>query len=135
MVSPIIGLKATSEILPIVWLFGRYSEFSPLSTFTMAKHLLLNTNSLGIAKLIKGRGKISRDSYLDRSLDFVFIDASHSLADTESLLRAYLPKVKVGGVIAGHDFTAEFPGVVEAVSRVLDDALRVGNSFVKRIAP
>lgn len=38
------------------------------------------------------------------SLDFVFIDGSH---DTESVcadIDAWFPKVKVGGIIAGHDY-------------------------------
>ena len=109
------------------------SEFSPSSTFTMAKHFLLNTNSLGIANLVKSKGQTFAKTYLDRSLNFVFIDAAHSLEDTETMLRAYVSKIKVGGVIAGHDFTDEFPGVVEAVRRVLGDAHRVGNSFVKQI--
>jgi hypothetical protein len=41
----------------------------------------------------------------DGSLDFVYIDASHLLADVVSDIAAWEPKVRSGGIIAGHDFT------------------------------
>lgn len=42
--------------------------------------------------------------YLDDSLDFVFIDAGHTFADVDADIKAWLPKVRPGGMIAGHDF-------------------------------
>jgi len=55
----------------------------------------------------------------DRSLDFVFIDASHEYEDVKQDICAWMPKVKYGGVIAGHDYYLEqenyFPGVKKAV--------------------
>jgi hypothetical protein len=48
-------------------------------------------------------------NYEDGSLDFVFIDASHVLEDVARDIDAWLPKVKKGGLIAGHDFCA-YPG-------------------------
>lgn len=39
----------------------------------------------------------------DRSLDFVFIDADHSLAAVKQDIADWLPKVKGGGLISGHD--------------------------------
>jgi tetratricopeptide (TPR) repeat protein len=55
----------------------------------------------------------------DDSLDFVFIDASHEYEDVKKDIAAWLPKVKVGGVIAGHDYylgdNDYFPGVKQAV--------------------
>lgn len=43
------------------------------------------------------------ENFGDRALDFVFIDAGHDYGSFSADLRAWLPKVKVGGVIAGHD--------------------------------
>lgn len=48
--------------------------------------------------------------------DFVFIDAAHDFTNVASDLRAWWPKVKSGGVLAGHDYCEEFPGVEKAVT-------------------
>jgi hypothetical protein len=40
----------------------------------------------------------------DRSLDFVYLDADHGLAPLINDLAAWTPKVRVGGILAGHDF-------------------------------
>jgi len=58
--------------------------------------------------------------YEDESLDFVFIDASHEYEDVKNDILAWLPKVKKGGVIAGHDYSDAWPGVVNAVHEVFD---------------
>ena len=42
--------------------------------------------------------------YADESLDFVFIDAAHDYESVTKDLKAWYPKVKKGGVIAGHDY-------------------------------
>jgi hypothetical protein len=43
-------------------------------------------------------------SYRDESLDFVFIDASHEYQDVLDDINAWMPKLKIGGTIAGHDY-------------------------------
>lgn len=53
--------------------------------------------------------------YKDDSLDLVFLDAAHDFADVTADLNAWFPKVRTQGIIAGHDFTASWPGVVRAV--------------------
>jgi hypothetical protein len=40
----------------------------------------------------------------DRSLDFVFIDGNHSYEAALQDLQLWSPKVKVGGLITGHDY-------------------------------
>ena len=40
----------------------------------------------------------------DDSLDLVFIDADHTAAWVQKDLDAWVPKVRPGGVIAGHDY-------------------------------
>jgi len=43
--------------------------------------------------------------YHDASLDFVFIDAAHDYESVKKDIIAWFPKIKKGGVIAGHDYT------------------------------
>ncbi len=40
----------------------------------------------------------------DGSLDFVYIDADHSYANVVADIASWAPKVKKGGVLAGHDY-------------------------------
>lgn len=40
----------------------------------------------------------------DNSIDFVFIDASHEYEDVKNDILQWYPKIKVGGVLAGHDY-------------------------------
>ena len=42
--------------------------------------------------------------YPDGSLDFVFIDASHEYEDVLDDIKAWMPKVKPTGILAGHDY-------------------------------
>lgn len=40
----------------------------------------------------------------DGSLDFVYIDAAHDFVNVVNDLHAWIPKVKIGGIISGHDY-------------------------------
>lgn len=52
---------------------------------------------------------------IDGNLDFVFIDANHQYAEVVDDLTAWVPKVRAGGGILGHDYSGRWPGVVRAV--------------------
>jgi hypothetical protein len=57
--------------------------------------------------------------YRDDSLDFVFIDADHSYEAVSRDIDAWKPKVKRGGILAGHDYipwTNPTFGVIKAVN-------------------
>lgn len=59
---------------------------------------------------------------LDETPDFVFIDANHTYDDVRADILAWLPKVKPGGILAGHDYSPEmFPGVCKAVDELLPE--------------
>lgn len=42
--------------------------------------------------------------YSDNSLDFVFIDAAHDYESVKKDINSWFPKIKEGGIIAGHDY-------------------------------
>ena len=58
--------------------------------------------------------------FQDYSLDFVFIDAAHDYVSIKRDIAIWWPKVKVGGILAGHDYDHLFPGVVQAVNGFFD---------------
>ncbi|MEM1212991.1 MAG: glycosyltransferase [Planctomycetota bacterium] len=52
----------------------------------------------------------------DAPLDFVYLDADHSEAGLRRELAAWFPKIRTGGILAGHDYGhRDFPGVQRAV--------------------
>jgi predicted O-methyltransferase YrrM len=60
--------------------------------------------------------------FADGSCHAVFLDASHDRESVERDIRAWLPKVMRGGILAGHDLThPAFPGVRQALDVVLED--------------
>ena len=91
---------------------------------------------LGVVNLIKSYSLDAVSNYEDNSLSFVFIDGSHQYSDVLADLLAWLPKVKSGGVLAGHDYTnINYVGVYKAVGEVLghDNIIKSrNNSFVYR---
>lgn len=54
--------------------------------------------------------------YQDNTLDFVFIDANHDYEYVKEDILHWLPKVKQGGILAGHD--RDFDGVSKALSEI-----------------
>ncbi|KKN88387.1 hypothetical protein LCGC14_0249500 [marine sediment metagenome] len=52
----------------------------------------------------------------DYSLDYAFIDAGHGYDDVRADIAAWSPKIRHGGILAGHDYTRRFRGVVKAVN-------------------
>lgn len=54
--------------------------------------------------------------FKDESLDFVFIDANHEYEEVKKDIIAWYPKVKKGGIFAGHDYSDTWQGVVKAVN-------------------
>merc|ERR1712151_1118631 len=54
--------------------------------------------------------------FADNTLDFIFVDARHDRKGVLQDLKVYWPKLKEGGVIAGHDYTEQKePPVYEGI--------------------
>ncbi len=71
------------------------------------------------------------DDFFDGSVDFVFIDAAHDYDSVMLDIQSWLPKVKTGGIIAGHDYYEGFKGVVKAVDQIFGE--RVDKSYIDEL--
>ena len=73
-------------------------------------------------KIVKSSSLQAAAQYEDRSISFLMIDASHKYADVVDDIKAWYPKIKLGGIISGDDY--DWPEVAAAVKDTL------GNHFV-----
>lgn len=53
------------------------------------------------------------------SFDLIFLDASHDYENVKSDIEAWIPLLKEGGILAGHDYDPQFPGVIRAVNELV----------------
>lgn len=83
--------------------------------------------------IVQADSVAAASGYVSGSLDLVFLDSSHQYKETCAEIAAWLPKVRPGGVFAGHDFTPAWPGVVRAVGEMLPGAVRRRSSFFWRV--
>ena len=66
----------------------------------------------------------------DQSLAGVFIDAAHDYESVVADIAAWLPKVKPGGIFAGHDIDS--PGVLQAVQEAGFEFEVMGRVWIKK---
>ena len=82
------------------------------------------------------------DKFKDNSLDFVYIDATHTYEAVKEEINLWSKKVKSNGLISGHDYVAGWEGVVRAVDEAVLDASQlyifshgvwaINNQFIKK---
>lgn len=78
---------------------------------------LIQGDSVGVAKNI----------FEDNSLDFVYIDAAHDYENVKADYNAWYPKLRVGGVMSGHDYGLN--GDCEGVKQFIDELIENGQEF------
>lgn len=70
----------------------------------------------------------------DGSLDFVYIDGLHTYSGVKRDLELWIPKVKKGGWLGGHDYQKRFPGTIKAVKEfVQPDCFFMDTSWIKKL--
>jgi hypothetical protein len=84
-----------------------YSDFD-LNQFQQAYKKVKNRfEDKKNVKIIKGDSRKIYSLFEDQYFDWVYIDGDHSYEGVYADLKNWTPKVKVGGVISGHDFNPD----------------------------
>jgi predicted O-methyltransferase YrrM len=66
-------------------------------------------------KVLRSESVIAAKQFKDESISFLFLDADHYYKAVILDIEAWLPKIKIGGIFAGHDYTKGYQGVIPAV--------------------
>lgn len=74
---------------------------------------------------LKKDSVLAAQCFNDNTIDFLFVDDDHSYPKTKQVLEAWLPKIKLGGFITGHDYSCD--GVKLAVQEVLGENIVVSS--------
>lgn len=102
---------------------------SSVKAGTLYEKFLSNTDRVKhIITPKRGDSVAMSSTYEDDSLDFVFVDGDHRYESVKADIEAWLPKMKVGGILAGHDY-----GWCEDVRRAVHEVLGEGtDSYTDR---
>jgi predicted O-methyltransferase YrrM len=96
-------------------------ETDAIKTYTLYHQFLQNTEPISyMLTHIRDYSVNASKLYEDESLDFIFIDAAHDYQNVKNDINAWFPKVKKGGIIAGHDYVKGWHDVVKAVDEFFE---------------
>jgi len=82
---------------------------------TLLKKYYINIEPVkDFIQTLAGDSKELHEKFENESIDFLFLDADHEYKAVKEDLRLWFPKIKKGGIMAGHDYN-EPCGVKQAV--------------------
>jgi len=80
-------------------------KFTDSNGMSLYEQFLNNVKPVSnIISAVKDFSDKAAAKFQDNSIDFCFIDAAHDYAHVKQDVEAWLPKIKKGGIIAGHDY-------------------------------
>lgn len=109
-------------------------EYPFEDVFNYFKDNILNKYFDDVVELYKMLSIEAADKLLKFApFDFVYIDGDHTYEGIKQDIRSYLPLIKDGGIIAGHDYNTCFEGVKIAVDGFFGspDKTFEDNSWIK----
>ncbi len=72
-------------------------------------------------------------SHVPNDFDLIFIDGNHEYCQVKEDILSWLPKIRVGGILAGHDYDPTIPifdGVKRAVDEIFGNQIMLGKDRV-----
>ena len=99
-------------------------DYYPYFAETISNMPGFNVNVIPMVSDSVNASKMFEDGYFD----IVYLDASHDYESVKADLKAWISKVKYGGILCGDDYIRGWDGVIKAVNECL------GKENIKRVA-
>jgi Methyltransferase domain len=89
---------------------------------------------LELVRVLRTESQTGARLFPPASCDLVLIDAAHDYDSVDADIQAWLPTVKVGGILAGDDHEPNYPGVEKACRKWFGDGYEVqGTTWVLKV--
>lgn len=127
--------NANGKYIAIDWFFGSISmgDYDPKNfSLDLFKRVLAENNCLDFVTIIPKSSEEASYDIEDNSLDICFIDADHSYEFVKKDILNYLPKIKNGGVLCGHDLEPCYIDIIKDLTEEelkMDSMINDGCSF------
>jgi len=142
--STVLFAQSFKQVIAIDPFLADYDPADPTSYLFEFKNVyetyLERTGDHKNIKTIKLTSTDAKDVLKDELFDFIYIDGLHTYEGVKEDIINYLPLVKKGGVIGGHDYTdntehIHLEGVKKAVNEMFGapDKVFKDNSWIKYI--
>jgi len=84
---------------------------------------------------IKAKSNDASKLFDIQSCDVVFIDMEHTYEAVKNDIEIWLPKIKIGGYLAGHDYSNDWPGVIKAVNEIFgrENIIQMGDCWIYEV--
>lgn len=99
--------------------FEGVEEFNKMSNRTwdeVKREFWTNTRHWDNISLHQNYSYNIHDKFPNESFDVIYIDGDHSYNSVIRDLKLYMPKLKKGGIICGHDYSDPHPQTKEAIN-------------------
>jgi predicted O-methyltransferase YrrM len=116
--------KSTAYMAEQLKLYNKEIEFYVVDIWkNYGQYLSFRRNMIQLGlnhlmKPIRAESTLAALQFQNESLDFVFLDADHRYSAIRADILSWLPKVKPNGILAGHDYSENCPGVVKAINEL-----------------
>jgi len=95
------------------------NDFTPEQKAGLLEDFKKNMSGLDNVTPLKMASLEAAAALRDRQFDMIFIDAEHDYDNVKADIQAWLPRLKRGGLLCGHDFIDCYPGVLKAVGELV----------------
>lgn len=116
--STIIFAEHFNQVIAIDPFQADYHKEDPTSKFNFDEvydEYMRRTSPFPNIKTLRLTSDSALDVLKDELFDFIYIDGIHTYEQVKIDIDNYLPLLKEGGIIGGHDYGPHWPGVNKAV--------------------
>jgi predicted O-methyltransferase YrrM len=95
------------------------SDFTPEQRDRLFEDFQKNMAGLDNVRPLQMTSHEASAALSDQQFDMIFIDAEHDYDNVKADIAAWLPRLKPGGLLCGHDYIDCYPGVLKAVGELI----------------
>lgn len=103
--------------------FENHNDYNDSRTIGIRETAADNLKNYKNVTIINEKSSEASKKFEDKSIDMIFIDADHTYLEVKKDILTWLPKIKEGGIMSGHDYNQKFIKVTDKVVKAVQKAV------------